>query len=86
MNKANEPLALRKAQTGHTPSWQLTWHCAIRNTTSVELNDDASAVEPVGEAVTALGAVNHQLAFLARPNRHTTTPGYATPAKRPSTS
>lgn len=36
----DEPLALRKPRTGHTASRRLTWHCAIRNTTPVELNDD----------------------------------------------
>ncbi|MFE2596033.1 hypothetical protein ACFXCZ_05955 [Streptomyces sp. NPDC059396] len=36
----DEPLALRKPRTGHTASRRLTWHCAIRNTASVELNDN----------------------------------------------
>lgn len=36
----DEPVALRKPRTGHTASRRLTWHCAIRNTTGVELDDD----------------------------------------------
>ena len=36
----DEPLALRKPRTGHAPARRLTWHCAIRNTTTVELDDD----------------------------------------------
>lgn len=36
----DEPLALRKPRTGHTASQRLTWHCAIRNTTGVGLDDD----------------------------------------------
>ncbi|MFI7101845.1 hypothetical protein ACIBK8_21040 [Streptomyces sp. NPDC050161] len=36
----DEPVALRKPRSGHTASRRLTWHCAIRNTTDVELDDD----------------------------------------------
>ncbi|WP_369392818.1 hypothetical protein AB5J72_38495 [Streptomyces sp. CG1] len=36
----DEPIALRKPRTGHTASRRLTWHCAVRNTTGVELDDD----------------------------------------------
>lgn len=36
----DEPLALRKPRTGHTASQRLSWHCTIRNTTGVELDDD----------------------------------------------
>ena len=36
----DEPVALRKPRTGHAPARRLTWHCAIRNTTGVELDDD----------------------------------------------
>ncbi|MEE1786906.1 hypothetical protein PUR71_28965 [Streptomyces sp. SP17BM10] len=36
----DEPLALRKPRTGHAPSRRLTWHCAIRSTSSVALTDD----------------------------------------------
>jgi hypothetical protein len=36
----DEPLALRKACTGHAPAQRLTWHCAIRTSTLVELEDD----------------------------------------------
>lgn len=35
----DEPVVLRKPRTGHTASQRLTWHCAIRNTTNVELDD-----------------------------------------------
>lgn len=37
----DEPLVLRKPRRGHTPARRLTWHCALRNTTAVELDDDA---------------------------------------------
>ncbi|WP_433888494.1 hypothetical protein [Streptomyces sp. CA-111067] len=36
----DEPLALRTPRTGHAPARRLTWHCAIRNTATVELHDD----------------------------------------------
>ncbi|MFI9588649.1 hypothetical protein ACIHCQ_44365 [Streptomyces sp. NPDC052236] len=36
----DEPLALRESRTGHTGAQRLTWHCAVRNTTGVELDDD----------------------------------------------
>lgn len=36
----DEPAARRKPRSGHTPSRRLTWHCAVRNATSVELSDD----------------------------------------------
>ncbi|WP_329372939.1 hypothetical protein OG896_38480 [Streptomyces sp. NBC_00669] len=36
----DEPPALRQPRTGHVPARRLTWHCAIRNTTTVELDDD----------------------------------------------
>ncbi|WP_405589858.1 hypothetical protein [Streptomyces sp. NBC_01190] len=36
----DEPLALRKPRTGHDPARRLTWHCAIRNATTAELEDD----------------------------------------------
>ncbi|KND38327.1 hypothetical protein [Streptomyces acidiscabies] len=36
----DEPLALRKPWTGHPAAQRLTWHCSIRNTTSVVLSDD----------------------------------------------
>lgn len=36
----DEPVALRRSRTGHTPTRQLTWHCALRNTTSTVLSDD----------------------------------------------
>ncbi|MER7750910.1 hypothetical protein [Kitasatospora sp. NPDC097643] len=36
----DEPRALRKPRTGHTPSPRLTWHCSIRNTTQSGLSDD----------------------------------------------
>ncbi|MFE2498398.1 hypothetical protein [Streptomyces scopuliridis] len=55
----DEPIALRKPRTGHTASRRLTWHCAIRSTTGVELDDDgwfelthevldATGIEPDG--------------------------------------
>lgn len=31
---------MRKPRTGHTASQRLTWHCTIRNTSGVELDDD----------------------------------------------
>ncbi|MFF2078576.1 hypothetical protein ACFVXG_27950 [Kitasatospora sp. NPDC058162] len=34
----DEPVALRKPRTGHTPSPRLTWHCSIRS--SGALSDD----------------------------------------------
>ncbi|QMU74825.1 hypothetical protein GXW83_02590 [Streptacidiphilus sp. PB12-B1b] len=37
----DEPIALRKPRTGHAAARRLTWHCAIRNTTGVEVDDDA---------------------------------------------
>jgi hypothetical protein len=37
----DEPIVLRKPRTGHAAARRLTWHCAIRNTTGVEVNDDA---------------------------------------------
>ena len=36
----DEPIALRRPRTGHAAARRLTWHCAIRNTTGVELDDD----------------------------------------------
>ncbi|QIY53409.1 hypothetical protein HEP86_01380 [Streptomyces sp. RPA4-5] len=36
----DEPIALRKPRTGRAASRRLTWHCSIRNTTDVELDDD----------------------------------------------
>lgn len=36
----DEALASRQPRTGHDPARRLTWHCAIRNTTTVELDDD----------------------------------------------
>jgi hypothetical protein len=36
----DESLALRTPRTGRPPARRLTWHCAIRNTTTVELDDD----------------------------------------------
>ncbi|MGW2795982.1 hypothetical protein [Streptomyces sp. NPDC001269] len=36
----DEPLTMRKPRTGHSASQRLTWHCAIRNTTGHELDDD----------------------------------------------
>lgn len=36
----DEPLTVRKPRTGHNPARRLTWHCAIRNTTSTGLSDD----------------------------------------------
>ncbi|MFI0724629.1 hypothetical protein [Streptomyces sp. NPDC021224] len=36
----DEPLALHTPRTGRPPARRLTWHCAIRNTTAVELDDD----------------------------------------------
>lgn len=53
----DEPLALRKPRTGHAAAQRLTWHCAIRDTIGVELDDgdwfeltrevlDATGIEP----------------------------------------
>lgn len=36
----DEPVSLRRSRTGHTPARRLTWHCALRNTTSTALSDD----------------------------------------------
>lgn len=36
----DEPPALRAPRTGHVPARRLTWHFAIRNTTTVEPDDD----------------------------------------------
>jgi hypothetical protein len=36
----DEPIALRKPRTGHTAARRLTWHCAVRNTSGVELDDE----------------------------------------------
>jgi hypothetical protein len=36
----DEPLALRTPRTGRPPARRLTWHCAIRNSATVELDDD----------------------------------------------
>ncbi|MGW3182042.1 hypothetical protein ACWDD9_22470 [Kitasatospora sp. NPDC001119] len=36
----DEPLALRKPRTGHTPSRLLTWHCSILSNGRAALTDD----------------------------------------------
>ncbi|WP_441245288.1 hypothetical protein [Kitasatospora sp. McL0602] len=56
----DEPLALRKPRTGHTPSRRLTWHCSIRSTVPASFTDDdwfelawevldATGIEPEGD-------------------------------------
>ncbi|GLW57994.1 hypothetical protein [Kitasatospora phosalacinea] len=57
----DEPLALRRPRTGHTPSKRLTWHCSIRSSPSTALTEDdwydlaldvldATGIDPAGDS------------------------------------
>ena len=37
----DEPAKLRRPRTGHTPATRLTWHCTVRNTAGLPLDDAA---------------------------------------------